>query len=75
VKRSSAKISYGGHHGRMHNDVLKLCWNYEITEKPDTGWIRRSGVGTSYIPSDSDDLGITSLRAILDIVIGYAANT
>jgi predicted amino acid racemase len=54
----------------MHNDVLKLYAEIiEITEKPDTpvGELGESGVGTSYVPSNSDDLGITSLRAILDI--------
>lgn len=54
----------------MHNDVFKLYSEIiEITEKPDTpvGELGESGVGTSYVPSDSDDLGETSLRAILDI--------
>lgn len=54
----------------MHNDVLKLYAEIiEITEKPDApvGELGESGVGTSYVPSESDDLGETSLRAILDI--------
>ena len=54
----------------MHNDVFKLYSEIiEITEKPDTpvGELGESGVGTSYVPSDTDDLGETSLRAILDI--------
>ncbi|WP_367769322.1 alanine/ornithine racemase family PLP-dependent enzyme [Flavobacterium sp. WC2421] len=54
----------------MHNDVFKLYSEIiEITEKPDApiGELGESGVGTSYVPSDTDDLGETSLRAILDI--------
>ena len=54
----------------MHNDVFKLYSEIiEITEKPDApiGELGESGVGTSYIASSSDDLGETSLRAILDI--------
>ena len=38
-----------------------------------SGNLEKVGVGTSYIPSHSDDLGETSLRAILDIgLFGYA---
>lgn len=54
----------------MHNDVFKLYAEViEITEKPDApiGELGESGVGTSYVPSNTDDLGETSLRAILDI--------
>jgi hypothetical protein len=44
----------------MHNDVLKLY--AEIIKSLKNQTLRlwwESGVGTSYIPSDSDDLGIT----------------
>jgi predicted amino acid racemase len=54
----------------MHNDVFKLYSEIiEITEKPDipTGELGESGVGNTYVMEDDADLGVTSLRAILDI--------
>ncbi|NGY37929.1 alanine/ornithine racemase family PLP-dependent enzyme [Flavobacterium sp. XN-5] len=54
----------------MHNDVFKLYSEIiEITEKPDapTGELGESGVGNTYVMEDNTDLGVTSLRAILDI--------
>ncbi|OCB70192.1 alanine/ornithine racemase family PLP-dependent enzyme [Flavobacterium crassostreae] len=54
----------------MHNDVFKLYTEIiEITEKPDApiGELGESGVGSTYAPDESEDLGETSLRAILDI--------
>ncbi|WP_016988114.1 alanine/ornithine racemase family PLP-dependent enzyme [Flavobacterium sp. ACAM 123] len=54
----------------MHNDVFKLYSEIiEITEKPETptGELGESGVGNTYVMEDDADLGITSLRAILDI--------
>ncbi len=62
----------------MHNDVFKLYAEIiEITEKPDApiGEFGESGVGTSYVPSNTDDLGETSLRAILDIGLLRHATT
>jgi predicted amino acid racemase len=53
----------------MHNDVFKLYSEIiEITEKPDTptGELGESGIGNTYVMDDAD-LGVTSLRAILDI--------
>lgn len=54
----------------MHNDVLKLYAEIiEITEKPDSpiGELGESGVGTSYVMTGTEDLGVTSLRAIVDV--------
>lgn len=54
----------------MHNDVFKLFSEIiEITEKPDTptGELGESGVGNTYVMDSNADLGVTSLRAILDI--------
>lgn len=54
----------------MHNDVFKLYTEIiEITEKPDipTGELGESGVGNTYVMDENEDLGGTSLRAILDI--------
>lgn len=54
----------------MHNDVFKLYAEIiEITEKPDspTGELGESGVGNTFQLNNDADLGITSLRAILDI--------
>lgn len=54
----------------MHNDVFKLYSEIiEITEKPDApiGELGESGVGNTYVMDANTDLGITSLRAILDI--------
>lgn len=54
----------------MHNDVFKLFAEIiEITEKPDTpsGELGESGVGNTYLKDNDADLGLTSLRAILDI--------
>ncbi len=54
----------------MHNDVFKLFAEIiEITEKPDapTGELGVSGIGSTYLKDDAADLGVTSLRAILDI--------
>jgi predicted amino acid racemase len=54
----------------MHNDVFKLYSEIiEITEKPNTpiGELGDSGVGNTYVMEDDADLGVTSLRAILDI--------
>ena len=54
----------------MHNDVFKLYAEIiEITEKPNTptGELGENVAGNSFSMNDVDDLGITSLRAILDI--------
>jgi predicted amino acid racemase len=54
----------------MHNDVFKLYAQIiEITEKPDTptGEIGENVAGNTFSMNDLDDLGGTSLRAILDI--------
>jgi predicted amino acid racemase len=54
----------------MHNDVFKLYTEIiEITEKPDTpiGELGESGVGNTFVKDEEADLGMTSLRAILDI--------
>jgi predicted amino acid racemase len=54
----------------MHNDVFKLYSEIiEITEKPDTptGELGESGIGNTYVMDNNADLGVTSLRAILDI--------
>lgn len=54
----------------MHNDVFKLFAEIiEITEKPDapTGELGESSVGNTYQMNKDADLGVTSLRAILDI--------
>ncbi len=54
----------------MHNDVLKLYTQIiEITEKPDTptGEIGENVAGNTFSMNEIDDLGGTSLRAILDI--------
>ena len=54
----------------MHNDVFKLYAEIiEITEKPNTptGELGENVAGNSFSMDDVTDLGITSLRAILDI--------
>ena len=54
----------------MHNDVFKLYAEIiEITEKPNTptGELGENVAGNSFSMNDVDDLGMTSLRAILDI--------
>jgi predicted amino acid racemase len=54
----------------MHNDVFKLYAEIiEITEKPNspTGELGENVAGNSFSMNDVTDLGITSLRAILDI--------
>ena len=54
----------------MYNDVFKLYAEIiEITEKPNTptGELGENVAGNSFSMNDVDDLGITSLRAILDI--------
>ena len=54
----------------MHNDVFKLYADIiEITEKPNTptGELGENVAGNSFSMNDVDDLGMTSLRAILDI--------
>ena len=54
----------------MHNDVFKLYAEIiEITEKPNTptGELCENVAGNSFSMNDVDDLGMTSLRAILDI--------
>ncbi|MDD5150150.1 MAG: alanine/ornithine racemase family PLP-dependent enzyme [Flavobacterium sp.] len=54
----------------MHNDVFKLYTQIiEITEKPDTptGEIGENVAGNTFSMNDIEDLGGTSLRAILDI--------
>ena len=54
----------------MHNDVFKLYAEIiEITEKPNTptGELGENVAGNSFSMNDVDDLGLTSLRAILDI--------
>ena len=54
----------------MHNDVFKLFAEIiEITEKPNTptGELGENVAGNSFSMNDVDDLGLTSLRAILDI--------
>jgi predicted amino acid racemase len=53
----------------MHNDVKLYSEIIEITEKPDTptGELGESGIGNTYVMDDDADLGVTSLRAILDI--------
>ena len=54
----------------MHNDVFKLYAEIiEITEKPNTptGELGENVAGNSFSMNDVDDLGITSLRTILDI--------
>ena len=54
----------------MHNDVFKLYADIiEITEKPNTptGELGENVAGNSFSMKDVNDLGMTSLRAILDI--------
>ena len=54
----------------MHNDVFKLYAEIiEITEKPNTptGELGENVAGNSFSMNDVEDLGLTSLRAILDI--------
>ena len=54
----------------MHNDVFKLYAEIiEISEKPNTptGELGENVAGNSFSMNDVDDLGMTSLRAILDI--------
>jgi predicted amino acid racemase len=54
----------------MHNDVFKLYTEIiEITEKPDnpTGELGENVAGNTFSMNETDDLGSTSLRAILDI--------
>ena len=54
----------------MHNDVFKLFAEIiEITEKPNTptGELGENVAGNSFSMNDVEDLGLTSLRAILDI--------
>ena len=54
----------------MHNDVFKLYAEIiEIIEKPNTptGELGENVAGNSFSMNDVDDLGMTSLRAILDI--------
>lgn len=54
----------------MHNDVFKLFAEIiEITEKPNTptGELGENVAGSSFSMNDVEDLGLTSLRAILDI--------
>lgn len=54
----------------MHNDVFKLFAEViEITEKPDipTGELGENVAGNTFSMNDTEDLGGTSLRAILDI--------
>lgn len=54
----------------MHNDVFKLYAEIiEITEKPNipTGELGENVAGNSFSMNQVTDLGITSLRAILDI--------
>ena len=54
----------------MHNDVFKLHAEIiEITQKPDTptGELGENVAGNTFSLNDAEDLGGTSLRAILDI--------